>query len=144
MPSFPTNPLMQSGLEAQVGFITEVTRRSYDAMRKLNELNLQFVQQAMQDAAEASRSMLACTDPFQLAAAAAKASQPATEHLRHYQQQLFNMFSGAQFELARQTQTLMPQNTSLAGTIAHSLARDSNSAAESRSYSGNGAHHTPG
>lgn len=158
MPSFPTNPLMKSGLEAQVSFITELTRRSYDSMRKLNELNLHFVQQMMQDASDASSNMLRCTDPFQLAAAAAKAAQPAADHLRHYQQQLFNMLSGAQLELARNAQSLMPETSRYASAMARSLeddsqrgadasrsARDTASAPESRPYSGDGAHrHTPG
>jgi phasin family protein len=155
MPSLPKNPIMRSGLDAQVNFLTDVTRRSYDSMRKLNALNLQFAQQVMQDAADAARNMLACSDPFQLAAAAAKAAQPASEHLRHYQQQLFNMLSGVQLDIARSAESFAPEAGRYASAMAGSIARDSDAfstgvresgpaAGTGRGYGGNGSRHTSG
>ncbi|MES2317306.1 MAG: phasin family protein [Pseudomonadota bacterium] len=124
MPSFPTNSPMRSGLDAQLGFLTELTRRSYDSLRKLSELNLQFAQQIMQDVTDASRNMLSSSDPFQMTAAAARATQPATEHLRHYQQQLFGILSGTQLELARSAGQLAPQASRYTVAMAESMARD--------------------
>lgn len=156
MPNIPNHPAMRPGPDAQFNVLTDLTRRSYDSMRKLNEINLQFAQQLMQDATDATRSMLGCTDAFQLAAAAARASQPAAEHLRNYQQQLLGVLTGAQLELARSAESLLPEAGRHAGAMAERLARDSDLAsdaasraardgsAESRGYGGNGAHHTPG
>ena len=152
MPSFPTNPLMRSGLDAQVNFLTELTRRSYDAMRKLSELNLQFAQQVMQDIADTSRNILSCTDPLQVSAAAAKCAQPASEHLQNYQRQLFGVLSGVQLELTRSAETFAPQASRYATAMAESLAHDSERAAdafssaahdaERKPHSGNGAQYT--
>lgn len=83
MPSFPTNPLMRTGLDAQLDFITAFSRRSYDAMRKLGEMNLYLAQQMLQDATDVSRNMLGCSDPVQMMVAAAHVVQPAAEHVRH-------------------------------------------------------------
>ena len=153
MPSFPTNPVIRSGLDAQVDFLTELTRRSYEAVRKLSELNLRFAQQAMQDLADASRNILSCTDPLQMPAAAVKSAQPVGEHLRDYQRQLFNFLSGAQLELTRSAETFAPQASRYATAMAESLARDSERSAdafasaaqgsERQVHGGNGAHYTP-
>jgi hypothetical protein len=94
MPSFPTNSPVRSSLDAQFELLAEMTRRSCAAMRGLSELQLQFAQQLLQDGADASRSMLASTDVFQLAAATALASGPAAAHLHDFQRQLFALVTG--------------------------------------------------
>lgn len=166
MPSFPTNPLIRSGLDAQVDFLTELTRRTYEAMRKLSELNLHFAQQVMQDFSNTSRNILSCSDPFQAAAVAAKSAQPAGEHLVDYQRQLVGMLSGAQLELTRTAQSFVPEASRYTSAMAQSMAHDaqqgaeafrsaardfaqagaefSSPAADSRAHGGNGAHYTPG
>lgn len=139
MPSFPTQSPLLPGLGAQFDLLTELTRHSGDAMRKLSELYLQFAQQVMQDAADASRSMLDCTDVFQLAAAA---------HLRHYQRQLFGLMNGVQPDLGRSAQALAPEAGSDAGAVAESLAHGAAQAVDivtqaAEGHGGNGARYTP-
>ena len=82
MPSYSSNSAMRSGLDAQANFMTELTRRSYESVRKLSELNLQFAQQLMQDSVAATRQVLACSDPLQMASTLANATQPAEVVLR--------------------------------------------------------------
>jgi phasin family protein len=137
MPSFPTNSALRSGLEAQLGALTDFTRRSAEAMRKLNELQLQYAQQVMQDFSDASHAILNCSDPFHAAAAVANCAKPATEHLRNYQQQLFSVLSGVQLELGRSVDAFVPQPASEAGP--GNLAR----AGAARPHGGNGSHYTP-
>jgi phasin family protein len=152
MPSFPTNSPLRSGLGMQFDMLTELTRRSCDAMRKLSELHLQFAQQIMQDSADASRSMLNCTDVFQLAAVAAQASGPAGEHLRHYQRQLFGLMNGVQLEISRSAQALAPEAGRYASAMASSLVQGTAQAADvfshaiadgSAALGGDGARYTP-
>ncbi len=122
MPSYPPHSPMRSGIEAQVSFMTELTRRSYDSVRKLSELNLHFAQQLLQDGVAATRQVLACSDPLQMAAAIANASQPAAQHLRSYQQQLIGMFTGAQLDLLREAETMVPQAGSYSAALAQVMA----------------------
>jgi phasin family protein len=124
MPSYSSNSAMRSGVDAQVAFMTEFTRRTYDAMRTLSELNLHFAQLLVQDAVAATRQVLACSDPLQMAATMANAAQPAAEHLRNYQQQLAGMLSGAQVELARQAESFMPQGSRYSAALSQSMARE--------------------
>lgn len=139
MPSLSATPAIQSGLDAQVVFLTDLTHRSYDAMRKLSALNLQFAQQMIQDATDASRNILGCSDPFQVGATIAKAAQPATEHLRNYQQQLLGILSGAQREFSHSAESFAPEASRYASALADSITR-----ASAAPSSGNGAQHPPG
>ncbi|MES2015923.1 MAG: phasin family protein [Pseudomonadota bacterium] len=129
MPSYPTIPALRSGLDAQLGAMTDFTRRTSDAMRKFNELHLQYAQQVMQDVTDASRAIINCSDPFQAAAALASCSKPATEHLLNYQQQVFGVLSGVQLELGRSAEAFVPHAVSAAGA--------------ERSHAGNGSRYTP-
>jgi phasin family protein len=122
MPSYTNRPAFQPGFEAQVDFMTELTRKSSDALRKLSELNLQFASQLMQDTFDASTRLLSCSNPFQLAATAANAAQPAVEHLRNYQQQLVTLLSGSHIDLARES-AFLPDTSRYTRDMASSMAR---------------------
>ncbi len=115
---------MRSGLDAQVSFMTELSRRTFDSVRRLSELNLHFAQLLMQDSVSAARQVLACSDPLQMASTLTKATQPAAEHLRSYQQQLVGMLTGAQVEMTRTAESLMPQGSRYVAALAQSMARD--------------------
>ena len=125
MPSYPTSRATQQGLEAQFYFMTELTRTSFDSMRQLSALNMQFVQQVMQDSAEASRQLAACRDPVQFAIVAANAAQPLVSHLRSYQEQLIGMLTGAQVDLTRGAEAFVPEGVRYASAMAQTLVRES-------------------
>lgn len=125
MPSYSRSPTMRSGLDAQVSFMNELSRKSYDSVRMLSELNVHYMQQVLQDSAEASRQLTACSDPFQLAAAVANAAQPMVQHLRSYQQQLLGVLTGVQLELTRGAEALMPEGTRYASAMAQTMVRES-------------------
>ena len=106
MSSFPSNPLGHQGLQAQASIFSDLARRSYDATRRLGELNLQLMQQLLSDSAEASRQVSSCTNPVQVMAVAFSASQPAIEHLRTYQSQLMSLMTNLPASMPRPTQHL--------------------------------------
>ena len=122
MPSYPPNSPMRSGIDAQVNFMTELTRRSYDAARMLSELNLHFAQQLMQDSVAATRQVLACSDPLQMASTFAQAIQPTAQHMHSYQQQLMGMLSGAQADLVRNAESMMPQASRYTAALVQTMA----------------------
>ena len=92
-------------------------------MRKLSELNMHLAQQMIEDSMNLSRSMLSCSDPFQMTSTAMNQIQPATEHLRTYQQQLMGVLSGAQAELQRSAETHIPEASRSASAMADEMVR---------------------
>lgn len=125
MQSLANNPALRSHVETQVNFLTDLTHRSYDAARKLSELNLQLARQLIEDAVDTSRQMLACTDPFQVAALAMRQAEPLGQHLRAYQQQLMALVAGAQTELTHAAEAHLPQAGRSAAAMADDIARRS-------------------
>jgi hypothetical protein len=123
MPSNAVLPPFQPGLDAQLSFMTELTRSASDSIRKLNELNRQFAQQLMQDALDATTGVLSCPNPFQLAATASHAAQPSFTHVRQYQEQLVNLLSGSQLDLARKPAAVPPEASRPARDMASSMSR---------------------
>ena len=129
MPSYSNSSAMRSGIEAQFNFLTELTRKTFDSMRKLGELNLHFTQQVMHDRAEAARQLVGCRDPLQFAAIAANATRPAMQNLQRYQQQLAGMVTGAQLDLTRGAEAFVPEGARYAAAaIVHEIAGEASSA----------------
>lgn len=124
MPALTNSPAMRSHLESQVNFFTEMTQKGYDSMRKLSELNMHLAQQMIEDSMNLGRSMMQCSDPFQMTSTAMQQIQPATEHLRAWQQQLMGVLSGAQAELQKSAEIRFAEASRSAGTLAEETMRN--------------------
>ena len=123
MPAYTPNPAVQSHLQNQVGFITELSRKSCDSARQISELNLQFAQQVIEDSLSASRQIMSVSDPFQWSAMLANQIGPVTQRLQNYQQQLIGLLSGAQVDFTRATESYMPEASRSASAIADDMTR---------------------
>jgi phasin family protein len=97
MQSFINNPAMRSQLETQFNFMNELYQKTYEALRRVMELNVRTTQQAIEDSIEASRQLMACSDPVQLVNTALGQVKPAAERARDYQQQLLGVLTGSQY-----------------------------------------------
>jgi phasin family protein len=123
MHSFANTPALQSHLETQVNFFTELAHRSYDSARKLSELNLRLAQQLIENSVDTGRQMLTCSDPYQATAMAVRQFEPVAHYLRSYQQQLLGLLAGAQVELTRAAETHLPEAGRSAAAVAEEIAR---------------------
>jgi phasin family protein len=117
------NPALRTHLESQVDFLNEFTRKAYDTLRQLSEMNLKLARQMVEGSIHASHEMLACTDPMQLAQAAMKQMPPATERLRTYQQHLLGVLAGAEAEFTHAAEARLPEATRSASAFADEMVR---------------------
>jgi phasin family protein len=141
MQPFATNPALRGNLETQVNVLTELTQKTYDAIRKVSELNLHLAQQMMEDSMNMCRSMMSCSDPFQMTSAAMNQLQPAAEHLRSYQQQLMGLLAGVQTDFTRSAETGISEASRSASVMADQMVRHAASAGQG--VDGVGAAHNP-
>lgn len=123
MQAYPNNPALRGQMESQVNFLTELTQKTYDSIRKLSELNMHMAQQMIEDTMAISRSMMQCSDPFQMTSTAMNGMQPAAEHLRTYQQQLMGVLAGAQVDLTRSAETSLSEASRSASAMADQMVR---------------------
>jgi phasin family protein len=136
--SLSSNPALRSQVETQVNFFTELSHRTYDSVRKVSELNMQFTQQMIEDSMTLGRELMNCSDPFQMTSTAINQLQPATEHMRSYQRQLMGVLSGVQADFTRAAETHIPEASRQASAMADQMVRSAAAAA-----SDTGAAHNP-
>jgi phasin family protein len=136
--SLANNPALRSQVETQVNFMTELSQRTYDSVRKVGELNMHYTQQLIEDSINMGRELMSCSDPFQMTSTAISQLQPATEHLRNYQRQLIGVLSGVQADLTRAAGSRIPQATRQASAMADEMVRNAAAAAADA-----GAAHNP-
>ena len=106
-PGIPNaNPALRSQFDTQVGLLAQLSQRNYDLFERLSALNLQMARQAIDDAIDTGRELAACTDPFQMSATAVHRLQPAGEHFRSYQQELFNVLANTQMQQMQPAQAV--------------------------------------
>jgi phasin family protein len=141
MQSFANNPALKSHLETQVNFLTELSQKAFDSVRKLTELNMHLSRQLMDDWINLNRAVLQCPDQFQMTAAAMNQLQPVAEHLRSYQQQLMGLLASAQIDLARSAETYVPETTRSARAMADETVRHASATASAAANPG--AAHNP-
>lgn len=116
-------PSAKAHLESQFAFATEMTRQLFGAVQRINELNIQIAQTAMQDALSSTREICNAQNPYDVMSAAACRVPPATERLRAYQQNLTDIAAKAQVDLARTAETYVPQTSRTASAVADEVAR---------------------
>jgi phasin family protein len=133
-----TNPALRSQLETQVNFLTELSQRTYDSVRKVSELNMRYTQQMIEDSMNLGRELMNCSDPFQLTSTAINQLQPATEHLRNYQRQLMGVLSEVQADLSRSAGRNIPEASRQASAMADQMVRTA-----AASAADTGAAHNP-
>jgi len=98
---FTANPVLHAQLEAQVGYLSTLSRQGYDLLARVSELNMQLAREALDDAIATGQQLAGCSDPLQLGAVALRGMQPAGEHLRNYQQQMMTALAEAQSGLGQ-------------------------------------------
>lgn len=95
------NPVLHAQLEAQVGYLSTLSRQGVELFARVSELNMQLAREALDDALSTGRQLAACSDPLQLGAVAIRGMQPTGEHLRNYQQQMMAALVDAQARLGQ-------------------------------------------
>lgn len=143
MPNYTDNAAMRSQMENQSRMLNELSQKTYDAMRKVGEINMKMSQQLMEDGMNIGREMMSCSDPFQMVSAAMKQMQPVTQHLRSYQEQLMGALAGVQLDLTRGAEQSIPGTVRSVGAAADDMARNASvtsmAAAAGYTHDGGGA-----
>jgi len=97
---FSDNTALRSHLESQLSFMHACSRTGFDLLRQVSDMNLKLARQEIEGALDASRDILACSDPMQMVQAAMRQIPPAAERLRSYQQHLLSVLSDGQARLS--------------------------------------------
>ena len=123
MPSNSSNSAVLAHLDNQVGYLSELSRKTNDAVRRITELNLQYSRELAEDMFKVSRQLLTARGPVQLSTLLMNQMAPAGERMRIYQQQLGAVLSSTQADLARLTQEYLPDIGRSTTALAEAMER---------------------
>jgi len=116
-------PSTKAHLESQFAFASEMSKQLFSAVQRINELNIQIAQTAMQDTLASTREVFSAQNPYDALSVAASQVQPAAERLRAYQQHLTDIAARAQVDLAKTAETHIPETSRTASAVADEVAR---------------------
>lgn len=116
-------PAVKSHLEAQWSLFNDISKKVFDSAQKVNELNIQVAQTVMEESLSNARQVMVAKDPYEALSIAAAQAQPAAEKIRAYQQHLTNIAAGAQVDIAKTTESHVPETSRTAVAVAEEVTR---------------------
>ncbi|WP_308922214.1 phasin family protein [Janthinobacterium sp. J1-1] len=117
------SPALQAHLDAQLNFVTELSRKMFDTALRLNELNMRLAQELLEEAATANQRILTARGGSEAMSLAASHLQPGSDKLRQYQQKLSHLMADANVEMNRTAEAHLPEASRTAVAFADELVR---------------------
>lgn len=93
--------------QANLDALVELTRKSFEGIERLVELNLQVARATMGDSAEQAKAILSVKGPQDLVSLQAGMVQPATEKATAYSRQIYEIASQTQAEVTKVVEAQM-------------------------------------
>jgi hemerythrin-like domain-containing protein len=101
MPAFPSFfPDLRAHIEAQVDFLSQVSRHAVDTVEQLSDLNLRIARQLTGNGVRLGRALAACGNPAQTGALAMREIPSAAEGWRSWQGALMKVLAASGATLA--------------------------------------------
>ena len=116
-------PALKSHLEAQFAFMSDLSKKMFDGVQKIGQLNIQVAQTLMEETLNSAQQLIQSNSPTDYLSVAASQVQPAAEKLRAYQQHLNNITAGVQVELSKAAEQHVPETTRTAAAVAEEVVR---------------------
>lgn len=116
-------PALKSHLDAQFSFMTDLSKKLFDGIERIGQLNVQVAQSVMEEAINSTHQVIESNTPVEYLSVAAAQIQPVAEKIRAYQQNLSNIAAGLQVELSKTTEAHVPETTRTAAAVAEEVVR---------------------
>lgn len=116
-------PALKSHLNAQFSFLSDLSRKMFDGVQRVNQLNVQVAQTIMEEAINSAHQLIESNTPSEYLSIAAAQVQPVAEKVRAYQQHLSNISAGVQAELSKTAEEHVPETSRTAAAVAEEVAR---------------------
>lgn len=118
-----SSPALKAQLDAQFAFYADVSKKMFDSMQKLNELNIQVGQTVMEETLSTARQVINADDRIDALSIAAGQAQPAAEKIRAYSQHVQAILAEAQVGITKTAETHIPNATRTAEGVVREVAQ---------------------
>ncbi|KAF3996192.1 phasin family protein [Glaciimonas immobilis] len=114
---------MKSHLEAQFSFLTDLSKKMFDGLQQVSQLNVQVAETLMQESIDNMHQLIEAKSSTDALSIAASQAQPAAEKVRAYQQHLTNIGAGVRVELSKTAEQHVSETSRTAAALADEIAR---------------------
>ena len=119
----PITPAVQAHFDAQYNLLADMSQKMFETAQRINELNMQAAQNVLAESLNSAQQVMVAKDPYEALSIAASQAQPVADKVRAYQQQLSDIASRSQADLARSTEARMPEANRTAAAAAEETTR---------------------
>ena len=123
-------PAIKSYMEVQVAFLTDVSRKMFDAAQSITELNLRLAKELLADMTVANSRLMQSGSANEFTSAATRQLQPGAQRWHNYQQQLSTLVANTSAEMSKVAQTHLPEARRTATAVAEEMLRAASQEAE--------------
>ena len=116
-------PALKSHLDAQFSFASDLSKKMFDGIQRIGQLNVQVAQTVIEEAINSTHQLIESNTPTDYLSVAASQVQPVAEKVRAYQQHLTNIAAGVQVELSKTAEAHVPETTRTAAAVAEEVVR---------------------
>lgn len=117
-------PAFRQHMEAQLSFLTEMSRKMFEAEQNVIKLHLELAQDLVKEIGQTRDQLMQITSPGQFASVAANQLHPATEKLNAYQQCLSNLIVGVNIDLTKTAESHLPEASRAVAALAGEIGRN--------------------
>jgi phasin family protein len=117
------SPAVKFQLDAQFAFFSDLSKKMFEGVQKLNELNMQVATTVFEESLASTKQLLSSTDRNEALSTVAGQAQPNAEKLRAYQQHVNNIFAETQASAAHTLESHMPQTVRATEAVVNEVAQ---------------------
>jgi phasin family protein len=119
----PASPVVQAHLDSQAAFFNALSRSLSSSIQNVFQANMQLSQAMLEESIGAGRKMLSSQSASSVLDVVSSQSQPASDSLRAYRQQLSRLAADSNVDLARITQEHVQETARTVHALAEEATR---------------------
>jgi len=117
------SPAVKSQLDAQFEFFSDLSKKMFEGVQKVNELNVQVATTVFEESLASTRQLLTSTGRNEALSIIAGQAQPNAEKIRAYQQHVRNILAETQAGAAQTLESHMPKTVRAAEAVVKEVAQ---------------------
>jgi phasin family protein len=117
------SPAVKSQIDAQFDFFSDLSRKMFDGVRKMNELNVQVATTVFEESLASTRQLLSSADRNEALSIVAGQAQPNAEKIRAYQQHVNNILAETQASAAQTLESHIPKTVRATEAVVNEVAQ---------------------
>jgi phasin family protein len=117
------SPAVMSQLDAQFAFFSDLSKKMFECVQRMNELNVQVATTIVEESLASTRQLLSSADRNEALSIMAGQAQPTAEKVRAYQQHVRNILAETQAGAAQTLESHIPKTVRATEAVVKEVAQ---------------------